>query len=74
MKHNVMMFSCNDPDIENYESMLRVYTNQPYTRTYTNNVIYYLFDNVGKGYMLIESDDKARRCTTMSVSKTPSSL
>lgn len=56
IKHHVMMFSCNDPDITNYESMLRVFTNQPYTRTFTNNIIYYLITNTGKGYMLVESD------------------
>lgn len=50
-----MMFSCSDPDVVNYESMLRVYTNVPYTKTYTNNMIYYLFTSVAgyKGYMLV---------------------
>ena len=68
------MFSCDNPDIVDYESMLSVYSNQPYTRVFSNNVIYYMFTNIGKGYLLVESEEKARRCTTMMVSKTPDRL
>jgi hypothetical protein len=47
----IAMVSCNDPAIKDFSSDIVVYSDNPLTKSVTENVVYYLFNNEKKGYM-----------------------
>jgi|JI6StandDraft_1071083.scaffolds.fasta_scaffold04892_1 hypothetical protein len=74
-KHTILIFKCNDPDVKDYDSEVKIYSNQPFNRTYLNNMVFALFrSNNSKGYVYVETSDKVQTCTKMLSYKVSSKL
>lgn len=61
------IISCNDPSVTTFKTDVKIYTNNPFSSTFSNNVYYYLFNNEKKGWMFAEVGEASRRCATFSV-------
>lgn len=51
-KHTIVMLTCNNPEIKNYDTAINMYTDVNFTQAYTNGVLFYLIaNNPKKSYM-----------------------
>lgn len=50
-KHMIAIISCNDPAVKDFANDIFVYSDNPFTRSAAEKVVYYLFNNEKKGYM-----------------------
>ena len=66
-KHMIAIISCNDPAIKTFKDDVKIYSDNPFSATFSNNVFYYLFNNEKKGFMFAEVAMASRVCAHMSV-------
>lgn len=63
----IVILTCNDPSIKTFHEDVSIYSDNPYTVTFSDNVFYYLFNNEKKGFMFAEVAKASRACAQMSV-------
>lgn len=63
----IAIVSCNDPSVKSFGQDVKVYSDNPFDVTYSNNVYYYLFNNEKKGFMFAEVAMASRACAQMRV-------
>lgn len=60
--------SCNNPNVENFQDKLQLFTNSKYTLVKNPTSVYYLFDNEEKGYYFLTSENEATKaCANISL-------
>ncbi len=63
----IAIISCNDPSVKTFKDDVRIYSNNPFSVAYSNDVIYYLFNNEKKGFMFAEVALASRACAKFTV-------
>lgn len=66
--HAFITVSCDDPNVQNFQQNLQLFTNSIYTSVVNQAKVYYLFDNEEKGYYFLTSEDSATKaCAEISI-------
>lgn len=63
----IAIISCNDPSIKTFKEDVTIYSDNPFSRTVSGNVMYYLFNNEKRGFMFAEVATASRACAKFSV-------
>ena len=63
----IAIISCNDPSVKTFYQDVKIYSNNPFSVTHSNDVAYYLFNNEKKGFMFAEVAETSRNCANMAI-------
>lgn len=51
-----------------------LYSDSNYVRSFTNNAIYFMFNNEEKGYMYLDIKQGSKSCAELSIYKVPTDI
>lgn len=72
VNHAILMASCADPNVKDFQQQLHLYTNSRYQTISNEASIFYLFDNEEKGYYFMTTEDQATKaCVNISIKHNP---
>lgn len=72
--HLIAIITCNDPKVKTLDEDVELYSDSSYVRSFTNNAIYFLFNNEEKGYMFLDIKPTSKKCSTLSIYKVPTDI
>lgn len=63
----IATISCNNPEITDFNNLVKTYSESSFIRGYSHNIIYLLFHNGKKGHLYFKIDEKAKSCARMTI-------